>query len=218
MKNSVLPFLISALKSFRKELRGEESAGVQREVVLTGIGGQGVQFASQVLARGALAAGFEVQLFGSYGGMMRGGNTEATLVVSDEPVLAPPTVDRTWSALVMHHDYWEHTRDLLSPETYVLVDSSVFEGTLPSSLLRVTRIPATQLAIELGKVQTACMVLLGALLAVTELIPLQPVIDAVPAALPPYRQAAVKFNQRALQVGHDAGWRGMAELPVAVET
>ena len=175
-----------------------------------------MQFASQVLARGALGAGFEVQLFGSYGGMMRGGNTEATLVVSDEPVLAPPTVDRTWAAMVMHHDYWEHTRDLLSPKTYVLVDSSVFEGTLPSSLLRVTRVPATQQAIELGKMQAACMVLLGALLAVTELIPLAPVIDAVPDALPPYRRAAVKFNQRALQVGYDAGRREMAKAPAAV--
>jgi Pyruvate/2-oxoacid:ferredoxin oxidoreductase gamma subunit len=190
---------------------------MQREVVFTGIGGQGVQFASQVLARGALAAGFEVQLFGSYGGMMRGGNTEATLVVSDEPVLAPPTVDRTWSAMVMHHDYWEPTRALLRPETYVLVDSSVFEGTLPSELLRVTRIPATGLAIELGKVQTASLVLLGALLAVTGLIPLRAVVDAVPAALPPYRQAAVKFNQRALQDGHDAGLREIAELARAAQ-
>lgn len=120
--------------------------------------------------------------------------------------------------MVMHHDYWEPTRDLLSPNTYVLVDSSVFEGTLPGSLLRVTRVPATQLAIELGKMQTACMVLLGALLAVTELIPLRAVIDAVPAALPPYRRAALKFNQRALRVGHDAGRREMAELPLAVET
>jgi Pyruvate/2-oxoacid:ferredoxin oxidoreductase gamma subunit len=190
---------------------------MQREVVFTGIGGQGVQFASQVLARGALAAGFEVQLFGSYGGMMRGGNTEATLVVSDEPVLAPPTVDRTWSAMVMHHDYWEPTRDLLRPETYVLVDSSVFEGTLPRWLRRVTRIPATGLAIELGKVQTASLVLLGAMVAVTELIPLRAVIDAVPAALPPYRQAAVKFNQRALQVGYDAGRLDVAELARAAE-
>jgi Pyruvate/2-oxoacid:ferredoxin oxidoreductase gamma subunit len=74
------------------------------------------------------------------------------------------------------------------------------------------------MAIELGKVQTACMVLLGALLAVTELIPLQAVIDAVPAALPPYRQAAVKFNQHALRAGHDAGRRDMAELPLAAET
>jgi len=119
--------------------------------------------------------------------------------------------------MIMHHDYWEPTRDLLRPETYVLVDSSVFEGTLPGSLLRVTRIPATGLAIELGKVQTASLVLLGALVAVTELIPLRAVIDAVPAALPPYRQAAVKFNQRALQVGHDAGRRDMAELARAAQ-
>ena len=29
-------------------------------------------------------------MFGSYGGMMRGGNTEATLVFADGPIEAPP--------------------------------------------------------------------------------------------------------------------------------
>ena len=48
-----------------------------------------------------------MQLFGSYGGMMRGGNTEATLVVADGPIEAPPTVGSAWSAILMHHDYAE---------------------------------------------------------------------------------------------------------------
>ena len=51
---------------------------MERELLLTGIGGQGVQLAAQVLARAAIAEGRSVQMFGSYGGMMRGGNTEAT--------------------------------------------------------------------------------------------------------------------------------------------
>lgn len=68
---------------------------MRREVVMSGIGGQGIQLAAQTLARGALQDGLYVQLFGSYGGMMRGGNTDATLVVSDVPVAAPrPSIGR----------------------------------------------------------------------------------------------------------------------------
>ena len=59
-----------------------------------GSAGRAIQLAALVIARAALAEGREVQLFGSYGGMMRGGNTEATLVVADGPVESPPTVGR----------------------------------------------------------------------------------------------------------------------------
>ena len=45
----------------------------ERELALTGIGGQGVQFAAQVMSRAAIAEGRQVMMFGSYGGMMRGG-------------------------------------------------------------------------------------------------------------------------------------------------
>ena len=85
------------------EQRGDRGGDVEREVLLTGIGGQGIQLAAQVLAEAALEEGRDVQLFGAYGGMMRGGSTEATLVVSDGPVQAPPTVGSAWAALVLHH-------------------------------------------------------------------------------------------------------------------
>ena len=65
---------------------------MERELIMTGIGGQGVQLAAAVVARAALLEGRDVQVFGSYGGMMRGGATEATVVVADGPVEAPPTV------------------------------------------------------------------------------------------------------------------------------
>jgi Pyruvate/2-oxoacid:ferredoxin oxidoreductase gamma subunit len=58
---------------------------MERTLLMTGIGGQGIQLAAQVLVRAALAEGREVQLFGSYGGMMRGGNTEAAIVVGTGP-------------------------------------------------------------------------------------------------------------------------------------
>ena len=59
---------------------------MERELLITGIGGQGVQLAAQVLARGATLEGREVMFFGVYGGMMRGGNTDSTVVVGDAPI------------------------------------------------------------------------------------------------------------------------------------
>jgi len=73
---------------------------MERELLITGIGGQGVQLAAQVLARAATLEGREVMYLGLYGGMMRGGNTDSTVVVADAPILAPPVVSRAWSAII----------------------------------------------------------------------------------------------------------------------
>ena len=86
-------------------MRASPPDGTRPWPTATGIGGQGVQLAAQVVARAAVLDGREVMLFGSYGGMMRGGNTDATVVVADGPVLAPP-VPPAGGRIVMHHDYW----------------------------------------------------------------------------------------------------------------
>ena len=56
---------------------------MERELVLTGIGGQGVQLAAQVLATAAVLEDRRVMLFGVYGGTMRGGSSDSTVVVAD---------------------------------------------------------------------------------------------------------------------------------------
>ena len=48
---------------------------MEREVIITGIGGQGIQLMAKVLAQAANRAGKQVMLFGIYGGMMRGGSS-----------------------------------------------------------------------------------------------------------------------------------------------
>ena len=51
---------------------------MEREVLFTGIGGQGVQLAAKVLALAATRDDREVMSLGTYGGTMRGGKTDAT--------------------------------------------------------------------------------------------------------------------------------------------
>ncbi|MCU1380381.1 MAG: hypothetical protein JWN29_3364 [Acidimicrobiales bacterium] len=177
---------------------------MERELVLSGIGGQGIQLAAQVVARAAIAEGREVQLFGSYGGMMRGGNTEATIVIGDEPVEAPPTVGSTWSAILMHHDYVEPTLARLRPGSIVLRNSTVYEGEVAVDGIDLHDIPATDLAVDLGNIMTASMVMTGAYARLTGLVALASLDAAVAESLPPYRTKHVELNVTALRAGWEA--------------
>ena len=188
---------------------------MERELVLTGIGGQGVQLAAQVLARAAIAEGRSAQMFGSYGGMMRGGNTEATLVIADGAIGAPPTVADTWSAIFMHHDFSEPTRAKLRPGSLVLVNSTVFEGSFaptqdqPAEYV-VVEVPATDLAVDLGNIMTASMIMLGAYVAATGMVALDSLDAAVTASLPSYRSQHVARNVAAIRAGFEFAPRDLS--------
>jgi Pyruvate/2-oxoacid:ferredoxin oxidoreductase gamma subunit len=101
---------------------------MERELIVTGIGGQGIQLAAAVVARAAVEENREVQVFGSYGGMMRGGPTESTVVIADRPVETPPTVGTAWSVILMHHEHADHALGCLRPGSVLLVNSTVVSG------------------------------------------------------------------------------------------
>jgi Pyruvate/2-oxoacid:ferredoxin oxidoreductase gamma subunit len=176
---------------------------VERQLMMTGIGGQGVQLAARVVTLAALAEGRHVQLFGSYGGMMRGGDTSATVVVGDLPVESPPTIAATWSAVVMHHDYWDSTRRRLRPGSVVLVNSTVFEHEVDWSPYVLVEVPATELASGVGSVMAASLVMTGAYAAATGLVTLGGLVAAIGEALPEYRRQHRELNERAIRLGFD---------------
>src|SRR5262249_23561680 len=103
-----------------------EQLEMERELLITGIGGQGIQLAAQVVAKAATVEGGSVMFFGIYGGMMRGGNTDSTVVVADAPIEAPPVVSHAWSAIAMHDEFWAPLESKLRPGGLVLVNESTF--------------------------------------------------------------------------------------------
>lgn len=177
---------------------------MERELLLTGIGGQGVQLAANVLAHAALAEGRDVQLFGSYGGMMRGGNTDAELVIADERIAAPPTVGSAWAAIAMHPDYADPVVARVVADGLVLRNAELWAAPFERSDLHVVDIAAAGLAIASGNVMAASMVMLGALATLTGLVGIDSLRDGVRACVPPYRQQHLELNDRALQAGMGA--------------
>lgn len=174
---------------------------MEREIVMTGIGGQGVQLGAQILARAAVREQRHVMVLGTYGGTMRGGNTDSTIVVGDAPISAPPIVSRTWSAIAMHHAFWPRVGGRLRPHGIVLLNSSLFEGEVDRRAYRVFDVPATSIAAELGSPLAASMVIVAAFASLTGLVGVESLVAAMHESVPAYRRQHLDVNERALRAG-----------------
>jgi Pyruvate/2-oxoacid:ferredoxin oxidoreductase gamma subunit len=177
---------------------------MERELLVTGIGGQGVQLAAQVIARGATLEDRNVLLFGVYGGAMRGMNTDASVVVGDGPIQAPPLLSHTWSAVGMHDKFWGPVGPKVREGGLVLVNDATFETPLDEGRFRVLRVPATDIATSLGSELGGSMVMVGAYLSITGLVGLEAAIEGMRESIPPYRTQHIAANEEAMRAGYDA--------------
>jgi 2-oxoglutarate ferredoxin oxidoreductase subunit gamma len=173
----------------------------EREVLFTGVGGQGVQIVSKALALAAVAEGREVLLVPSYSGFMRGGMTNAGLTVGDGPLRALPVITSAWSAFVMDPAYWETIRPNLAHGAVVVVNSSLFRLDVDVRDAQVFAVPAMALAADLGSPMSAGFVLLGAFATITGLVGVASVVGAMRQLVPAYRAQHLAANERAIQAG-----------------
>lgn len=180
--------------------------GVQHEILLTGIGGQGIQLAARTVAEAAITDGRRVQLFASYGGMMRGGNSDAAVVLADGPITAPPVLSSAAAGLVMHHEHAAPVWSALRPGGVAVVNTTVVDrsGLVPRDDLTVVDVDALAIATSLGAPVAASLVLVGAWASAVGLVGADALLATPERVLPGYRAAAAERNRSALQAGLDA--------------
>jgi len=142
---------------------------------------------------------------------MRGGPTDATLVIADASVSAPPIVSRAWSALAMHPSYFPSVAPKLAPEAVVLANTTLFSDPIAGDRWRVYGVPATQLASECGSALAGAIALIGAFACLTGVVSLDALLAGLAASLPERRRQHRELNERALRAG-------FAALPEGIES
>ena len=167
---------------------------------MTGVGGQGIQLCAKTLAMAAVHEGRQAMLCGHYAGAIRGGQTDASIVVADGRLRALPILPSAWAGFVMSPKYWEHTRPYIRPGGPVAVNSSL-AADIETPGLEVLAVPASEIAEELGSAMGAGMVLLGAFCTATGLVGLDALIAAMTQLVPSYRREHVEANEAALRAG-----------------
>lgn len=177
---------------------------MEREIFISGIGGQGIQLAARTLALAGIAERRDVLVFGTYGGSMRGGPTDATVVIGSGPLLTPPIVDQASYLLLMHHHSWAELKPKLRHDAVILVDTSVFRGELEFPGGTVAELAASDIATHMGMGRSATMLALGAFAALTGIVGLESLLEAAGQVLPSYRAKHADANAAALQAGYRA--------------
>lgn len=166
-------------------------------MVLTGRGGQGIQLCAKVLAEAAVLEGRHVMLTSYFGGEMRGGRTEGTVVVDDVPIDdLPPIVPAVDAAIVVDPAYVAAVVPKLGPDSVVLADETfAADLVVPGS---VRAVPARRTATELGAEVAAGLVLVGVHARLAGLAGPDALRAAVRALVPPHRADALAADLAAL--------------------
>lgn len=173
---------------------------MQTEIIISGFGGQGVLFSGMVLAYAGMDEGKNVTWMPSYGPEMRGGTAHAVVIISDEPIGSPVFRQPKVAMLFNNPSMKKYELDVL-PGGLLVYNTSLITHAIQRADLRYVPVAANDIAAELGNVKMANMVMAGAMIAATGLLPLEAVLKALKNHLPASKQALVAGNVQALQRG-----------------
>jgi 2-oxoglutarate ferredoxin oxidoreductase subunit gamma len=173
---------------------------MQTEVVIAGFGGQGVLFAGQMLAFAAMDYGKEVTWIPSYGPEMRGGTANCTVIVADEEI-GSPLVRYPQAVLALNLPSLDKYESAVLPGGVLIVNSSLTNRSVIRTDIKAVMIPANEIAEELGNKRLVNVIMLGALLEMTPILPFDAVEEAVKNHLPERHKHLLSVNLEALRRG-----------------
>ena len=172
---------------------------MRKDFIIAGFGGQGVQSLGKALARVLDKKGFLVSLKSNYGPETRGGVSYTEVVVKETPDDWPEVL--TVNVLVaMSQQAYNAWIGRLAPEAQVFYDTDFV--TRPASINAPQYpVPATKMATELGAPIAANMVMLGAVMAITDMAPLATLQEVIQEEMG--RRAAISL--KAAEAGYKEG-------------
>jgi 2-oxoglutarate ferredoxin oxidoreductase subunit gamma len=185
---------------------------VEFEVLVSGIGGQGIQLVAKTLALAAMAEGRQPLLTSEVTGAMRGGHSLAAVVIGDGPLKGLPVVSEAAAAIALHPMLWDDVSRRLRPGALVVANSTLVRLDAEGGDLRIWDVPATELCSRIGSAQVIGFILLGAFTALTNIVSFDSIVTAMTELLPPYRRQHVDANKQALELGASQVTAGAATV------
>ena len=172
------------------------------ETIFAGFGGQGILFSGKVVAYAGMIEGKNVSHLPSYGPEMRGGTANCSVIVSDEAV-ASPIITEPELLVVMNGPSLDKFENAVLPGGKIFIDSTLISRECTRSDVASFRIPATQMANDMGMPKLANMIMVGKLIKETGMFTWDQLISAVTKLVPPAKAAMLESNIKALEAGYN---------------
>lgn len=184
---------------------------MDHEVMMAGFGGQGIMSIGQLLTYAAMKEGKKVSYVPAYGPEMRGGTANCTVMVSDRYVGSPLTSSPT-GMIVMSPESMVKFHPTVRRGGCLVVNTSLIDERATREDIKVIKVPANQLATELGSEKVASMVALGALVGYTGAVSIESLAASLRKVLPPHRHNLIPVNEKALESGSVIGRKAREQV------
>ena len=119
------------------------------EILIAGFGGQGVMAMGKSIAEACVKQQLNVSWLPSYGPEMRGGTANCSVVVSDGRITTPIVLNGN-ALVVMNNPSLTKYEQTLQPGGLLMINSSVVTKEPTRTDIRVVKVPANDIAHELG--------------------------------------------------------------------
>lgn len=185
-----------------------------KNVLLAGVGGQGIILASKILAEGLIQAGYDVKMSEVHGMAQRGGSVTTQVRFGEKvysPIIGKGQADILVSFETMETGKWLEflkpggkvvVNEFEIPSAPILACDAVYPQGVIEALkekAEVTVFKAGELAVQIGNPRTANVIIVGALVKAMGLMDInwEAVIKKT------VKEKFVDINLKALQLGMD---------------
>jgi len=173
----------------------------ETSIIISGFGGQGTLFAGQVLAYASMDNGLEVTWIPSYGPEMRGGTAHCTVIVSESPI-GSPLVRKPNVVLALNLPSVDKYEVLVPAGGVLIANSSLMNREINRKDISALLIPANEIAEEIGMSRLGNMIMVGAMIALKPILPLDAVKKALEEHIPERHKKTLPKNYDAMDRGY----------------
>ncbi|MBM3176098.1 MAG: 2-oxoacid:ferredoxin oxidoreductase subunit gamma [Chloroflexi bacterium] len=171
------------------------------KTIIAGFGGQGVLSMGVNLAEAAMQEGKNVTYLPAYGAEVRGGTANCTVAISDDEI-ASPVASSPDFVIALNQPSALRFQNQIQSGGLFFVNSSLVETELSRGDITAIKVPASNIAEELGSSRSANMVMLGAFIKKSGVVSLESIVEALARTLGG-KKKLLDINERALRAGYD---------------
>ena len=173
-----------------------------KEIIIAGLGGQGVLSMGKILAYSGLMEDKEVTWMPAYGPEQRGGTANVTVIVSDERI-SSPILSSYDIAIVLNQPSLDKFEPKVKKGGILIYDGFGVINPPTREDIQVYRIDAMDKAAELKNSKVFNMIVLGALLQVCPVVSDKGVEKALFKTLPERHHGLIPLNMEAIKAGKE---------------
>lgn len=183
---------------------------MKKSLVVSGSGGQGVMSAGIMIAQTAVSAGKYATFLPEYGPEQRGGSAKCTVVVNDAEIISP-LMAKCDTLIAMNEQSFKKFGASLKAGGILIANTSRVLSEITREDITVVKVPADDLAVELGNIKCANIILIGALIGSDAgIITEEAMLASLEAKFGAKKAEVLELNRLALQKGIEYGKKALA--------